>query len=595
MKNLRAFLLSALLLLGLCVPASAAESGVIVILGTNDVHCGMERKVEEDGTVSCLGVEGVAAYRKEMEAQYGEENVTLVDSGDAIQGEAIGTLSDGELPVELMDTVGYDFAIPGNHEFDYGMDRFLAISEQAGAEYLCCNLIDTEGEPLLSSYAVADYGETQVAYVGVTTPEGLTTSNPANFQNEQGEYIYSLCEGEGELYHAVQGAVDAARADGADYVVLLAHLGQDGSTAAWRSDTVVANTTGVDVVLDGHSHEQYIQKAVNKAGEEVPLVQTGTKLAAMSKVTIDPAAGTVNAELVKNYAGTDADAAAKVGEINAELAGVLQEEVASTDVPLTVNDPDTGERAVRTGETNLGDLVADAYRVMLGADIGLANGGGVRADIDAGPITYEEIIAVQPFGNMMCLSELSGQQILDALEMGAREYPQENGGFLQVSGLTYAIDPNVGSTVKVDDKGAFISVEGARRVYDVKVGGEPIQAGKTYTVACHDYYLKSGGDGFSMLKEGKLLQEEVMLDNQALIRCITEKLDGVVGEDYADPRGQGRIVIAAQVSEKPTEELMEKPEEKPTEEPVEEPEIQTGPASNYTVQKGDSLWRIAQK
>lgn len=578
MKRIRSSLLAiTLLMVMFCsMQVQAAETDSIIILCTNDVHCGMDRETDEDGTVTQLGYTGVAAYKKEMESLYGASRVTLVDAGDAIQGDAIGTLSAGVYPVELMNRVGYDFAVPGNHEFDYGMDAFLALTEQANHQYLCCNFLDKAGNPVFSPYAIVDYGETQVAYVGVSTPETFTKSTPAYFQDEAGAYLYSFSEGEGRLYTAVQSAVDSARAEGADYIVAISHLGEEGTTDAWRSDTVIANTTGIDVMLDGHSHEEYKTEAKNKSGDAVLLLQTGTKLSALGKVIIDPVSGRVTGELVTEYAETDSEVDAYLQTVHAEFEEVLGQVVANTDADLTTLHPATGARAIRNAETNLGDLCADAYRLMLGADVGLVNGGGVRADIAAGQITYEQIINVQPYGNQLCLAQVTGQQLLDALELGARLYPEENAGFLQVSGMTYSIDVSIASSVVLNDQGEFMEVSGQRRVCDVMIGGKPLESGTLYTLATHDYLLKSGGDGFVMFRDCNVTEDEVMLDNQALIRYIKEQLNGTVGDAYRNPAGQERITI-----------LGETAQTKDT--------TATTQAASYTVQRGDCLWHIATR
>ena len=559
-KKVLSLVLAAAMVMGLAAPALAAEeseSGKIVILHTNDVHCGIDPVTDEEtGAVTNVGYAGVAAYKAEMEAQYGAENVTLVDAGDAIQGGPIGTLSKGSYIVDIMNEVGYDFAIPGNHEFDYGMDNFLTLAkEKAEYTYLCCNFTDLEGNAVLDAYKVVDYGDVSVGYVGIDTPESFTKSTPTYFQDAEGNYIYSFSQGnEGaDLYAAVQKAVDAAVADGADYVVALGHLGNEGSTDVWTSKSVIANTTGIDVFIDGHSHETYDETVQNKDGEDVTLAQTGTKLANIGKVVIDTKTGDITAELVSGYEKQDETVAAYVAGVNEEFAGVLQEVVAKSDVALTTLDPATGERAVRNAETNLGDLCADAYRVLLGADIAFVNGGGIRADIAAGDITYEDIINVHPFGNEACLVETTGQDILDALEMGARLYPEENGGFLQVSGISYTIDASVPSSVVLSDEGEFVKVDGDYRVKDVMVGDEPLDVTKTYTLASHNYMLKSGGDGFVMFKDDKLLKDSVLIDNQVLINYIVDELGGVVSADYAEPQGRITIVNADQAAETPEE------------------------------------------
>lgn len=555
----------------------ASKDGAVSIVFTNDVHCAIDQQVDKDGNVTGIGYAGVAAYANAQKSLYGAGNVTLVDAGDAIQGGPVGTLTKGAALVQIMNAVGYDYAIPGNHEFDYGMDQFNALVKQAGATYLSCNFtkLNADGSKasVFAPFAIETYkdadvaaddadGVLKVAYVGISTPETLTKSSPANFQDAAGNYIYGFCQDEtGEaLYAAVQSAVDEARAQGADYVVAVSHLGIEGTTSRWTSEAVIKHTAGIDALIDGHSHEAYdktvgsevaagaIQTLANSDGDKVVLVQTGTKLANVGNLVIDADAADgqeVAAQLVPASECKDEDAAVKkvVDQVNGELADVLNKVVGKTDVALTIVDAD-GVRQVRHHETNMGDLVADAYRAAVGADIALANGGGVRASIAAGDITNNDLLSVQPYGNELCLIEATGQEILDALEMGASNAPEEFGGFLQVSGLSYKIDASIPSSVKTDENGNFVSVDGERRVFDVKVGDQVIDATKTYKVASHGYMLLEGGDGLTMFKDNKVLQENVILDNQALINYITNDLKGVVGERYANATGEGRITYA---------------------------------------------------
>ena len=592
-KGLLSALLSVSLSLALAGPALAAEPGEndIVILHTNDVHCGIE-----DG----LTYAGVSAYAKEMEAQYGADRVTLVDAGDAVQGGPIGTLTQGEYLVDIMNQVGYDIFTPGNHEFDYQIPRLLELTELLDAQTISSNFVDlTTGESVFQPYTVLDYGDVQVGYVGITTPESFTKSTPAYFQDENGNYIYGFCEGNNgqDLYDNVQASVDAARADGADYVVAVAHLGIEETSAPWRSTDVIANTTGIDVMIDGHSHSTIDgQQVANEEGEMVLLNQTGTKLSAVGKILIDPDTGDITADLVTDYAGRDADTQAFVDGINAEFADVLNQVVAHSDVSLTTVDPTSGERIIRNLETNLGDLCADAYRTVLEADVGLVNGGGIRADIPAGDVTYGQIINVHPYSNQATSVRATGQQLLDALEMGARNNPGENGGFLQVSGMTYTIDTTIPSGVVTDDKGNFVRVDGEYRVKDVTVNGEPLDVNKTYVVASHDYMLLDGGDGMVMFQGDEVVKDRVMPDNQVLIQYIRDSLGGSVGADYADPYGQGRITVLTEASAPDQPQEPEQPAQPETPAEPEQPAgEQPGSAGTYTVQSGDSLWRIASR
>ena len=552
MKKLIALLLAACLMLGLMTTAFAADekSNDIVILYTNDVHCAVDDNI---------GYAGLAAYKKEMQAAY--NYVALVDCGDSVQGDVIGTLSKGEYLVDIMNEVGYDFASFGNHEFDYTLPQLQKLIDKAKYQYLCCNLTytakDGKGLTGYKAYEIKTYGDIKVAFVGIDTPESFTKSTPTYFQDANGNFVYSFAEGNkgADLYNKVQETVDAAKKDGATYVVALAHLGVDESSEPWRSTDLIANTTGIDAVLDGHSHSTIAMELVkNKDGKEIPLSSTGTKLVNIGKLTISN--GVFTTELVSDYAAKDDTADAFVKSIQEKNEALVNTVVARTSVDLTTKRAD-GTRAVRNRETNLGDLCADAYRAVSGADIALVNGGGIRADIPAGDITYGQIIKVHPYGNALCVVEATGQEIIDALEWTARNTMStysdgensvgEMGGFLQVSGLKYTIDTTVKSSAKGDDKSMFVSVDGAYRVKNVKVlkNGKyvDIDPKATYTVASHNYMLKDSGDGINMFADNKLLQDSVMLDNQVLINYIKDSLGGIVPATYAAP--QGRITVIA--------------------------------------------------
>ncbi|MCF0133678.1 MAG: bifunctional metallophosphatase/5'-nucleotidase [Blautia sp.] len=551
MKRKLGLFLSMAMLLG-SVPAMAEEeaqllSKDLMILFTSDVHCGIEQG---------FGYAGLAAVRDQL----AEENyVMLVDNGDAIQGEPVGTMTTGEAIVNLMDEVGYESVTMGNHEFDYGMERFLELAEAREVPYISCNFT-YNGELVFDPYVIKEFDGVKIAFVGVTTPKTFTSSTPTYFQDENGNYVYGFCEGNDgqDLYDAVQKAVDSAREEGAEFVILQAHLGIEEECSPWMSTDVIANTIGLTAVLDGHSHSELEQEEViDKDGHPVQLVAAGTKMENIGYLKI-AADGSVSTGLYswKNDISFPAflgetEVSKAVDEATAALNEKLNEVVASSEVDLTIYDAvETDVRIIRNAETNLGDLCADAYRAMSGADVAFVNGGGIRVSIEKGDITLDDILKVHPFGNALCLVECTGQQILDALEWGAHVLPDENGGFLQVSGLTYEIHPYIESSCTCDDKGAFTGVEGEYRVKNVMVGGEPLDLEKTYKLASHNYMLKNGGDGFTMFQECNILIDESMLDNQVLINYITDSLGGVVGEAYADPYGDGRIVA---VEEAPAE------------------------------------------
>lgn len=476
----------------------------IVILHTNDVHCGINA---DDDT---FGYADLTAYRAKLEAE--GYKTLLVDAGDSVQGDVIGTLSDGSFPLQIMNKLGYDIAVPGNHEFDYGMDNFFSIKDSAEFPYLSANFTDlTTGDTVLDSYKIIETNGVKIGFVGISTPETITKSTPAFFKNESGEYIYGFCSGDNgnELYSAVQTAVDAASADGADFIVAVGHLGTDAQSSPWTSKEVISNVSGIDVFIDGHSHSVIDGETVtDKDGESVLLASAGTKLADIGTVTITDHG--ISSKLISksDYTVSEDTSSAEyaaytetddfVKSIESEYSELADTVVAKTDVDLVINKPGTDERIIRNSETNLGDLCADAYRSLLGADIAFVNGGGIRANIEKGDITYAEIIAVHPFGNSACLIEVSGQQILDALELGAANTPEESGGFLQVSGLTYEIHTYIPSSVVLTDNKEFVKVDGEYRVKNVMVGGEPLDLNKTYTLASHNYMLKDGGDGYTM-------------------------------------------------------------------------------------------------
>ena len=554
MKKLISILLSAVVAVCMTAFTAAAqeESKGVAILYTNDVHCGFSA---DDST---LGIAELAAYKARLESENYE--VILVDAGDFIQGETIGTLSDGGYPLDVMNKLGYDIAVPGNHEFDYGTDNFLSLTEKAEFQYLSCNFTDLESEEKpLDGYRIIETDKYKIGFVGITTPDTITSSNPANFFDGNGEQIYGFCGGdEGEnLYNAVQEAVYGAIADGADFLVAVGHLGEYDYEYKWSSESVIKNVSGISLFIDGHAHKVTPEKScINEEGEETILTSTGSKLANIGTVIIEGSNLTVSLMGKEDFVLTTDETSAEykayteatefladIEEQYNELAGTV---VAKTDVELTINNPETGERAVRNAETNMADLCADAYRIRTGADIGLINGGGVRSNIPAGDITYGGIIDVQPFGNSICVAEISGQQLLDALEMGAYYYPEEHGSFMQVSGLTYEIHSYIPSSVTLDEDGNFTGVTGEYRVKNVLVGGEPLELSKTYTVASIDFLLISCGSGMTMFKDCSVTEKEIMLDNQAVIDYITEDLGGTVGGAYSDPAGSGRIKVVAE-------------------------------------------------
>lgn len=527
------------------VSDSEQKTDDIIILYTNDVHCSI------DGDI---GYAGVVSYKEYVQEK--TPYVTLVDCGDAIQGGVIGTVSDGSYLVDIMNYAGYDFAVPGNHEFDYGMEQLSDLIDKADAQYLCAN-VEYSGsrENALSAvrpYEIVEYGDRSVAFVGVSTPESITKSTPSCFM-EDGEFVYSFC-GE-ELYDRVQENVNECREKGADYVVVLSHLGDEEGSAPFSSWDLVHETEGIDVLLDGHAHSVVSGRiAQNKKGEEVLISSAGSQLQNIGQLVIT-ADGFLSTGLISDYAGKDADTDAYIREIQATYEADMKEVVANSDAALSCSGAD-GIRLVRNRETAIGNFCADAYRKIADADIAFVNGGGIRADLPAGDITYEDMIAVHPYGNRLCVVEATGQEILDALELGSSatvaqteengNAAGESGGFLQVSGLKYVIDTSVDSSVQLDENGMFVSADGAGRVKDVQVMDEngqyaPLDKDAVYTLASHNYLLKEAGDGFTMFADNKFVIDEGMTDYEILIHYMVDELNGHPGELYTET--EGRIVV----------------------------------------------------
>ncbi len=519
----------ALVLLFLLLPVSsftafAAESGDIVILYENDVHCAAE------------GYSKVSAMKKELSQTY--NHVGVVSVGDFVQGGALGSFSRGEYMVELQNLVGYDALTLGNHEFDYRLPRLMELVDMMNTKPVSCNFQKMgEETSYFDPYVIVPYGDVKIAYIGVTTPETITSSSPAQFKDEQGNYVFTF--NKEKLYRIVQKNIDAAVLQGADYVIGLTHIGYD-ETGTWDDiQKLIANTTGFDVVLDGHSHSVIPGLTVaDKGGNQVVLTSTGTKFEYVGKLTITEK-GEFSTELIPlaDYDKTDASIDAYLKKINEEYSVLGDRKIAYSQVDLITHDKD-GNRLVRTAETNLGNLCADAFRLETGADIGYINGGGIRAPIDKGDITYNEIFNVYPYGNTVCVAEVTGKALRDLLEMATMNYPLEDGSFPHLSGMTFSLNTAIPTSVVLDENGNFVKVDGTYRVYNIKVFNretnqyESLEENKIYTLASHNYLLLEQGGGMSMLADAEIILNNGMVDVELLEQYIVNTLGGVVGQQY---------------------------------------------------------------
>ena len=600
MKKLSALLLAVVMVLSLAActtpatPAPPAED--VVILYTNDIHTYIDKDISYDV---------LAGLKAELQKQY--ENVLLVDAGDHVQGTAYGSMDKGESIIKLMNAAKYDVATLGNHEFDYGMAGCIQVRDWAEFPYVSANFYKEEngviGGTVLDAFKIFTFGGTKIAIVGITTPETFTKSTPAYFQDENGNYIYGIAGGDDgvKLYEAVQKAVDDAKAAGATKVIALGHLGVDESSKPWTSKDVIANVSGLDAFIDGHSHTVIEAVMVaDKTGKEIPLTQTGEYFDHIGMMVI-AADGTITTDLIcveeiketttdadgnevetvtghklvsELYTGPEYPVASDVTAIKdgwlGEVDTALGQKIGSTSLTFDNYDSD-GNRLVRKQETNTGDFAADALYYLfdhmdLDVDVAIMNGGGVRNKAVTGELTYKTAKNIHTFGNVACLQTITGQQLLDALEWGARDVgTAECGGFLQVAGMTYKIDTAWPASVQKDDKGVWTGAPtGGYRVHDVKIYNketntyEPLDLNAKYNLAGYNYTLRDLGDGFNMFSGAVNVLDYVMEDYMVLANYI-EGFGGEVGAtnsplltkyanmliDYGTVNGSGRIVNEA--------------------------------------------------
>lgn len=503
----------------------ATDTDTVVILYENDVHCAVE------------GYSKLAAMKNELSETY--TNVGVVSVGDFVQGGTLGAVSKGEYIVNLMNKVGYDAIALGNHEFDYQLPRLNELNAMSNTKFISCNFQKIgEDKTYFEPYTIVSYGNVDVAYIAITTPETINSSSPAQFKNDKGELIYTF--NESKLYDIVQTNINAAETAGADYVIALSHIGYDESGNLADITDVIENTDGFDVVLDAHSHSVIEEKVIkDKSGDDVLLTSTGTKFEYIGKLTIKNGAFDTELVEVESYTKTDPVVDAYITEINENYAQLGNRKIGESKVEFITHDKD-GNRLVRNAETNLGNFCSDALRVMTGADMSFVNGGGLRAPMEAGEVTFNDIFSVFPFNNQIVTAEISGQILIDFLEMAVMNYPEEDGSFPHMSGVTFSVNKSIPTSVKVDANGFFEKVDGAYRVYNVKVldktSGEykALDPNGKYVIAGFNYFLLDFGGGMTMFKDAKILDAEGTLDVELLENYIVEHLGGVIGEEYAE-------------------------------------------------------------
>ena len=546
MKRVIGAIIILMLILTGCQNESVQKDDIYIFF-TSDIHCGV------DDNLTLAGLKALVDDTK-VEHEY----VTLVDIGDYLQGGTLGSLSKGQLIIDLMNATGYDIATFGNHEFDYGLEELSNRMAEADFDLIASNVKYSGSQKNIfedvPKYVIVDYGGTKVAFLGVLTPESRVSSTPKFFM-ENDEFVYDFYSGNDgqDLYDKVQSLVDQVRKDGAKYVIAMTHLGSLSLQAPYDSISLISHTEGIDAVLDGHSHSVIVEdRYPNKNGEDGVLSSVGTKLMEIGELILGKD-GTISVLHIEEYNRQDEEILKKVEEANSVIGGILSEKVCDLDYDMLITDEE-GIRITRSRETTVGDFFADALRFTLESDIAIINSGGVRNSIMAGEVAYGDLYNVAPFQNTLALVEATGQQILDALEFGARFTERiykldgnavgENGALLQVSGLKYTIDTSIESSVLLDENDMFAGfANDDRRVKDVMIleDGEyvPIDKEKTYLLGGINYVLLNSGDGNTVLKDCEVIIENGITDVEAL-RNYLDAIGGF-GDRYREV--DGRIIV----------------------------------------------------
>lgn len=501
----------------------------VVVLYSGDINGGVDANI---------GLAGMAAYANEMKTK--SKYVELVDVGNAVSGSVLASISKGEYVAEALNVAGYSIAVPGAGEFVYGVSRLVTgLTKTADYRYVSCNFTNTAtGNTVFSPYKMVTYGETKVAYVGISDPD-IMASYESYFKNSDGTYAYSFAEGNNgnDLYAAVQLAIDKAKEEGAQYIIALGSL-RDSQDPAYTAKSIIENTSGISAFINSNSGKAVSGEQVKtKDGMYALLTAPGDGTKSIGVLTLSESEKTVSSQLISSYKLKDIKTKDAIDALTKEYSGDLNEAFATTSSRLAATNG-SGVRIVESSETNLGDLAADAYRTVTGADIAFVEASEIKADIAVGGMSYNDVMRALPGNKNISVAKVSGFDLLDALEMSARLYPNRNSGFLQVSGLTFDIQETVIPSVTVDGLGNFISVDDDYRVTNVMINGKELDLMETYTVAGTNDLL-NGKTGYTMLTNGPLTKVNVTVDNQALITYILNNLKGSVGGAYS--KSQMRI------------------------------------------------------
>lgn len=515
------------------VPIAPPVLKNIVVMYENDVHCDVD------------GYAKFAALRSEFQAQ--TPYVTTVSSGDFVQGGDVGSMTQGEGIIDIMNKVGYDFVTIGNHEFDYGLKRMTYLLDKLNATVVVANYRHLPSKKLVYlPYVIKEYGNVKVAYIGLVTPSTIPSTSILKFMDENGNWVYDFMSD--ELAEQTNRMVEKVRSEGANYVVVLSHIGDMKILSYDTSIDLIKKTSGIDVVLDGHAHSVINDSLIADADDKmVHLTSTGTNFQNLGVLTIDTL-GNIKTQLydTEKYKKVDQKIKQFVDKMKDEATAAGNIVIGHTDFKLSIYD-ENNNRIVRKQECGMGDFIADSYRDMFGTDVAIENGGAIRTDIESGDITYNNIFNVTPFGKNICKGTITGQQLLDALEVCYCLLPNESGGFAQISGMRLTVNTSVNAEF-VQENNVFIAIaEGSpRRVSNVEIFNrttgiyEPVDPSRTYTIAGSSYMLREMGDGAAF--RYTICDEDLgITETEVTVQYFREKLQGVMPARYASP--EGRITI----------------------------------------------------
>lgn len=482
-----------------------------VILYENDVHCAID------------GYARVAGLR---DAIRDTADVLMVSSGDYVQGSIAGAISKGQYVIDIMKAVGYDVITLGNHEFDYKIPRLLELTGQLKSTTVCANLFDLKtGTTVYAPFTIKKVGGWKVAFVGVVAPSTMNTERFAFFSDD-GEPLYSLKPD--QVYSLVQRAAAQARDQGADFVVVLSHLGEDKTDEDVDSHGLAAGTRGIDVILDAHTHRLHLADTVfNLDGKPVVISQTGSEFENVGKMLIT-SDGEISLSMIPVASISQSSKAVKKAteKVKKQMKKVTNRVVCRSEYMLKILD-EAGEYLVRYSETNAGDIVTDAYRYMTGADVAFTNAGGLRNELSAGDLTYGDFIKFLPYDNCLTVVEAKGITIVKMLFLTTSKMGYDNGDFPQCSGIRYKIHTGVHAITDIE----VLNSEGKY---------EPIDLDRTYRLVTIDYCVSGGG--FARAFENcKVLTKTNIHYRDAVVEYVEEALKGVIDIRYSKP--QGRITV----------------------------------------------------